>query len=482
MEADRILHQVLHFRMLSDNQLEELHFAASEILRRTGVDVLVEEARDLLRKAGASIDGIRVRIPQHLVEWAIRTAPSRVVLCDSRNGDPRMFLEGTKAYYGTGSDTLATIDPYTGERRPSLKADVANAAKLCDALPNIDFVMSMGTAKDVNSRISDLHHFEAMVMNTRKPIVATAWNLKNLKNLVKMAEAVAGGKDALRENPFLVMYTEPVSPLQLAVEPTEKILHMSEQGLPVICGTGKVGGASCPVTIAGAVAQGTAEALSGVLLAQLKREGAPVIFGGERLHMDMSTTISSYGAPEFMKSVVANAELARYYGLPSWSYAACSDAKSLDPQASAEGSIMSFLAALSGGNLNHDVGYLEGGMTSSLEAIVVANEVIGMIKQIMKGIDVTRETLALDLIHQVGPGGEFLTSEHTLRHFKDDWFPEIFDRADYEMWEKTGGKTCQQRSNEMVKKILETHAAQALPQKTQKDLKTILERAAEKVS
>jgi trimethylamine--corrinoid protein Co-methyltransferase len=321
-----------------------------------------------------------------------------------------------------------------------------------------------------------------MVLNTRKPIIATAWNRENLKDLVEMAEIVAGGADALRENPFVVMYTEPISPLQLGLEPTQKILYMAGKGLPVICGTGKVGGATCPNTIAGAVAQGNAESLTGVLVAQLKREGAPVIFGGERLHLDMSTALCSYGAPEFMMSVAANAEMAAYYGLPSWSYAGCSDAKTFDQQAAAEGSLMTFLAALSGGNLNHDVGYLEAGLTSSLEAVVAANEVIGIAKRIVGGIEVSRETLALDVIHDVGPGGEFLTSEHTFDHFKEDWFPSLFDRGSYEAWESDGKKSLSQRANEVVQRVLETHTPEPLSDSVQSEITKVVVRAEERVS
>ncbi|MGD2148277.1 MAG: trimethylamine methyltransferase family protein [Anaerolineae bacterium] len=477
MKGNSTLHRTPSFRLLSEDQLEEIHLAGLEILRRTGVDVLEEEARELLKRAGASLDGLRARIPPHLVEWAIQVAPSRIVLCDSRDGQPRMHLESSKAYYGSGSDCIATIDARTGERRKPRKSDVANAARLCDVLPNIDFVMSMAIAGDVTEEVSDLHHFEAMVLNTRKPIIATAWNKTNLKDLVEMAEIVAGGVDALRENPFLVMYSEPVSPLQLGLEPTQKILYMAGKGLPVICGTGKVGGATCPDTIAGALAQGNAESLAGVLLAQLKREGAPIIFGGERLHLDMSTALCSYGAPEFMMSVAANAEMARYYGLPSWSYAGCSDAKTFDQQAAAESSLMTFLAALSGGNLNHDVGYLEAGLTSSLEAVVAANEVIGMVKRIMGGVQVGQETLALDVIHEVGPGGEFLTTDHTFRHFKDDWFPSLFERGSYEAWEGEGRKRLGQRANEVVRSILENHTPEPLPAAVQRELAQVVRRA-----
>jgi trimethylamine--corrinoid protein Co-methyltransferase len=234
------------------------------------------------------------------------------------------------------------------------------------------------------------------------------------------------------------------------------------------------------VTIAGALAQGTAEALAGVLVAQLKREGAPVIFGGERLHMDMATTMSSYGAPEFMMSVAANAEMATFYGLPSWSYAGCSDAKTFDQQAAAEGTLMTLLAALSGGNLNHDVGYLEAGLTASLEAVVLGDEVIGAVKRIMGGVEVSRETLALDVIHEVGPGGEYLSSKHTLDHFRRDWFPRVFDRGSYESWVGTGEKTLAQRANGVVKDILESHRPKPLTGTVVQRMAGIIDRATQR--
>jgi len=481
MRANDILHQTPRFQLLSEAQLERVHWAALEVLRRTGVNVLVEEARELLKKAGAKVDGVRARLPSHLVEWAIRTAPSRVVLCD-RNGKPAMYLEGTMAYYGTGSDTVHTIDPYTGEKREAVKTDIANAAKVCDALPNIDFVMCMGIGSDVTGSISDLHHFEAMVNNTKKPLIPTAWNVVNCRDIVEMAEIVADGPDALRQNPFIVMYTEPISPLILATDPTEKILYMASKGLPVICGTGKVGGATCPVTLAGALAQGIAEGLAGVTVAQLKQEGTPVIFGGERLHMDMSSTLCSYGAPEFMLSVVCNAEMATYYKLPSWSYAGCSDAKTFDQQAAFEGAMMSLLAGLSGGNLNHDVGYLEAGLTSSLEFIVASDEFVGWIKRLMRGIEISEEMFALDVIDRVGPGGQFLTEGHTYRHFKEDWFPRLLDRGSYEVWKEKGRRTLGERANQRVKEILEDYLPEPLPESVRKKLLMIIERAEQRES
>ncbi len=471
----------LHLQMLSENQLEELHLATLEVLRRTGVDVLEEEARELLKKAGAKVDGVRVRIPPHLVEWAVRTAPSRVVLCD-RDGNPAIYLEDSKGYYGTGSDTHNIIDPYIGERRRTVKADIANVAKLCDYLPNIDFVMCMGIAHNVTMSISDLHHFEAMVNNTKKPIVFTAWSLENLKDIIEMAEATAGGSEALRYNPFIALYGEPISPLSLALEGTEKLLYMANKGLPQVWTPGISQGATAPVTLAGTVVQGNAESLVGLTVAQLKREGAPFIYGGAALLMDMSTTVAAYNAPEFLMALAAWADLAHYYKLPVWSFAGCSDSKVFDQQAALEGAMITFVAAFSGGNLIHDVGYIESGLTTSFEMLVVSDEAIGMVKRFMQGIEVNEETLALDVIDKVGPGGHFLAEDHTYRHFRENWFPKLIDRGNYESWVEEGKRTLGQRASDKVKEILETHTPEPLPEEVKEELSKIIERAERRAS
>jgi trimethylamine--corrinoid protein Co-methyltransferase len=199
-------------RYLSPDQIQTIHQATLQVMERTGVVFYEPEVVEILRKAGAHVsDDNRVRIPAHLVEEALRTAPSRIVISD-RNGQPAMFLEGTNSYFGTGSDTPNVIDPYSGQRRPALKQDVAEAARICDYLPNIDFVMSMGLASDVNALTSDRHHFEAMRSNTTKPIIFTAWNLDGLKDIYDMCVAVAGSPEAFRKNASAILYAESTTP------------------------------------------------------------------------------------------------------------------------------------------------------------------------------------------------------------------------------------------------------------------------------
>jgi trimethylamine---corrinoid protein Co-methyltransferase len=464
------------FRVLSDAQIEEIHYATLEVLRRTGVAVKEPAGRDLLKKAGCWLDGERVRFPPRLVEWALRCAPPRVVLCD-RNGNAALCLEANKVYYGTGSDTPNVQDPYTGERRPATLADVANFSRAVDALPNISFQMCMGIASDVNGALSDLYHFGAMVTNSVKPIVFTAWNLENLKDIVAMAEAVVGGAEALQRSPFCALYTEPISPLQHAVEASQKLLWLAGKGLPVVYTPGMLTGANGPITSAGALVQANAELLSGLAMAQLAFEGAPFVYGGGVDPMDMRTMIITYASPEFMINTAALTDMGRHYRLPVFSFAGCTDAKVFDQQAGIEGGIWMLVAALSGGNLVHDVGYIDNGLTSSYEMLVSMNETAGLVKRLMGGVEVTDETMAVDAIDKVGPGGHFLGEDHTYRHFRENWFPKLFDRNNYQTWTENGATTLFQRANARAKEILETHRSQALAEDVSVRLKAIIENA-----
>ncbi len=464
------------FRMLSDDQIAELHQATLELMRRTGVQVEEPKAIEIFARAGCWIDGRRVRFPAHLVERAIRATPSRVMLCN-RLGEPAVALQGERAYFGTGSDTPNIIDAYSGERRLVKKQDVARTSLLLDALPHLSFMMCSGIASDVPASTSDLHHFEAMAANTVKPIVFTAWSLENLKVIVEMAELVAGGAEKLQRSPFCALYTEPISPLKLGPEATQKLMYMAEKGLPTVFTPGLLTGASGPVTIAGGLVQGNAEMLAGFVLAQLIREGTPLVYGGGVLPIDMRTTLMSYASPEFMMATCALKDMARHYRLPMFHFAGCSDAKTFDQQASLEGALWIMLAALNGGNLVHDMGYIDNGLTTSYQQLVVMDEVVGLVARFMEGIEVSEETMAVDVIDQVGPAGNFLAEEHTLRHFRKNWFPTLLDRSNYTAWCENGKLTLGARAASRAKELLETHKPAPLPAEVAARLAAIVARA-----
>jgi len=476
IQSKHTSHRTPHVELLAEDQKAEIHRATLEVLRRTGVEVLDASVREQLKKAGCWMDGSRMRIPPHLVEWAIRIAPKRVVLCD-RDGEAQMELQGRQGYYGTGSDTPFVIDAYTGERRAAVLKDIENVATLVDALEHIDFLMCMGIASDVTESISDIHHFRAMLTHTVKPLIYTAWNRANLETIISMAEAVAGGEEELRRSPICALYSEPISPLTHAEESCTKLQYIAGKGLPVVYTPGMQIGGTAPVTVAGALVQANAEQLSGLLICQLIREGAPVICGGGILFMDMAKGLISYAAPEFMLAMTALSEMCHYYDLPIFSFAGCSDAKLFDEQAAAEGAMWVLLTALNGGNLIHDIGYLESGLTASYEMIVGMNEVAGHVKRFMDGFEISQETIALDVIDRVGPMGHYLGDDHTYDHFRENWVPELFDRSTFADWQAQGGLSMRERSRQKVQTILEGHKAQPIDPDTLQTIDAIVDMA-----
>jgi trimethylamine--corrinoid protein Co-methyltransferase len=454
----------LGYSTLTPAQFEKLHFATLEILERTGVNIFHNEALELLKKAGARIQNGRVYIPSHLVKEALTAAPSSIHI-SNRSGNRAMTLENGRSYYGTGSDTPNVYDIHTKALRKAVKQDVANAARLCDALPNIDFVMSMGLVSDVPQDKSYVHQFEAMVLHTEKPILYTAGNLADLKDIYNMAAAAAGGEENLQARPFVILYNEPNSPLQHSAEALDKLLFCAEKRIPVIYAPAVVMGASGPVTPAGAVAQANAEILSGLVIHQLKAKGAPFITGGGAPPMDMRTMVCSYGAPERDLTCTALVALARYYDLPVFTTAGCSDAQVFDQQAGLEMGFNLLISGLAGGNLIHDIGYLGIGMTASLEAIVLCNEGIGMMRRLLRGMEVNDRTLALDVINDVGPGGDFLAEEHTVENFKNTIStPELLNRMNYDNWKNAGALTFGEAANRKVREILSFHIEKPLPE------------------
>jgi trimethylamine--corrinoid protein Co-methyltransferase len=240
-------------------------------------------------------------------------------------------------------------------------------------------------------------------------------------------------------------------------------------------------GGTGPVTVAGSLVQANAEQLSGVLITQLVREGAPVIGAGGILFMDMSKGLISYAAPEFMLAMTAFSEMYHYYGLPIFSFSGCSDAKIFDQQAAAEGALWMLVTALGGGNLIHDVGYVESGMTASYDMIVAMNEVASMVKRFMGGVEISEETLALDVIDRVGPGGHYLEDDHTFKHFRENWVPELFDRAPRDEWEQLGSLTMGDRVSSRVREILEHHEPAPLAGDVAAALDAVIERAEDRL-
>jgi trimethylamine--corrinoid protein Co-methyltransferase len=476
--GDKVVFQTPRFAILSESQLKDLHLAALEILRRTGIRFHHQEALEMLRETGAFVsDGNLVKLPPNMVQEAVASAPSRVVMCD-REGVPAMYLEGSRVYFGTGSDCLNFPDPETGEHRRFTQTDLINGYRLCDALPNIHFVMSIGIPFDVDTEVLYDAQMALMLEHTTKPIVFVTNDKASCQRAIDMAAAVAGGHEALAEQQHILLYSEPSSPLQQSETAVDKLLLMAEYRLPVVHSPAPLMGGTAPITMASGLAMALAEILSSLTLHQLRRRGAPFVLGAGLHHMDMSSTQICYASPEFQLTKAAIAQLGQWYGLPTWGYAGCSDAKVVDEQAALEAMLSVLMAKLSGANLVHDVGYIESGLTTSFEMIVLTDELVAMTDHLMQGIAVTDETLMLDEVHEVGPGGHFLDTDQTLARFRDFWYPGLLDRSRRPEWLASGGLTLGQRLNAKAKQIITEHRPEPLKPEKKKKVQEILSQAA----
>lgn len=461
-------------RMFTEEQCQEIHAATMEVLEHVGVDVHSERAIQVAKKAGAYVDGIRVRFPAGLVEKCIRSAPSRVTLCD-RYGNRKMMLEGDRFYFGPGPTTTFMTDPITGERKEGGYADTCRASRVMDALPNIDYQMDFGTIRDVEAKYMDVYTFEAMLKNSTKPILHWAYNTRNCQAMIDMAAEVVGGLQNLQANPLFSIYSEPVTPLVHEFDALDVAMLMAENNLPAVYTPAPQAGVTAPATLAGTLVISLAESLSGLVIHQSVREGAPYIMGGVCTIMDMATTQITYGSPEFMLLAAGLAQMGAYYKIPTFSTAGCSDAKECDYQHAVEVSQNILMAALSGGNLIHDVGYIESGMSTSLQALVLADEIIAQTKRLVRGIEVDENSLALDVIASVGPGGNFMGEEHTFNNFKKEWFfPKLIKRTRFNDWSAAGKPSMADLAQIKLLDIIENHHPEQLDQKVQSKLDAII--------
>ncbi|MCP4409393.1 MAG: trimethylamine methyltransferase, partial [Gammaproteobacteria bacterium] len=408
------------YRLLDDEQLQQLHHATLEILEKVGVCVKHPDALELLREGGCKIkEKNTVLIPEYLVADAIQSAPSSVTIYN-REGNRAMELGGSNVYFGMGTDLLNTYDLDTGALRQSCLQDVVNAAKVADSLEDIDFIASHAFPNEISTNLAYVAEFKAQVENSTKPIYFTAAAEDDLAYIIDIAAAITGGREELRQKPFMVHYAEPISPLTHSEGALKKLFICSDAGIPLNYVPALLAGGTGPITLAGGLAVANAESLSGLVIQQLYRRGAPMISGVSVTPLDMRTGNCLYGSPDERLTHTASTELYHWYGLPVWGEAGCSDSNALDGQAAMESSFQIMLSALEGCNLVHNVGYMGQGLVGSLGSLVMCAEIISYAKRIMHGFSFSTDHLALDVIQQVGPGGNYLAQTHTAKHCRSE--------------------------------------------------------------
>lgn len=450
------------FEVLTSDRRQAIIDQAFRLLETNGVSVFSEDAKKYYADNGCTVAGDNVKIPSALVKKCIASAPSMIEMFD-RTGQPAMHVGGRNTYVGPGPTCPNFFDVYTGERRPARKNDAALTARLADGLKHMDFVMSLVMISDTKKELADIHEVDAMIRNTTKPIVTWAFNAENLQTIIDLCATVAGSLENLQEKPFLMVYCEPTTPFIHSKDALEKLILLAKNKIPCIYTPGMIMGATAPVTIAGAMTVGVADSLAGLVLSQLVQEGAPFVGGACGGPMDMKTMQHSYGAPEWILLHAGSTEVFHQLDIPVFSAAGCSDSKIEDAQASSEAMLQIFSALATGGNIIHDIGFMDLGITGSALHMVMCDELVGQAKRFLRGIDVDEDHLAEEVIREVGPGGNYLAEEHTMEFFRDEvWFANLVSRENYETWSKNGSKTMTERARDYMLKLLETHTPQPL--------------------
>ncbi len=452
---------------------ERIHGASLEVLGRVGVEVHDAEAREILGDHGAEVDELRVRLPGTMVEEALSLTPSRLTLWD-RHGDVAIRAWGYETAFGGGSDCLYVLDHRSGQRRKALLKDVGEAVTLMDALPHIDFVMSAFLPSDVSQQVYDRYQMEVMLNQTTKPIVFVSPDVDGCVTMVEMCEVVAGGEEAFRQRPFATCYINVTSGLVANEEATQKCIYLARKGLPLLYIPLNAGGVNSPTTTAGCMATMNAGTLLGIVLAQLVRPGTPVAVPGWN------------GGPYNLQTMVGNYVLAdeqgvatsmgRFYDLPVFGLGGSTDSKVLDQQCAAEAALSLFTAHLNGANIVHDCGFMDAGMQGSLQLMAIDNDLIGFIRAATASVEVSEETLALDVVEELGPGGDYLAHEHTYEHFREPYYSALADKRQYDDWADHGSTTMEERAAKQVKRILASHEAEPLPEDVQTALREIVAR------
>lgn len=483
MRTNYVINSGTRFRMLSDDQLQELYDGVLHVLEHTGLEVQHEAARKILKDLGAWVDGSRVRVPAYLVKRALDTAPRSFTLF-ARDGNAAhdIHVSPGRAHFGPGADCPNFVDTDSMQRRPYVQADAALVAKVADALPNIDFCQSLGRASDVNPKLAALHEFAGLFANTSKPVIAWAYGKSDLEGIHQIAIAEAGGQETFERRPNYALGCEMQAPLVITSEVFETLMFAAQKRVPFILAARPVAGSCAPATTAGLITQGAAEAWLALVIAQDVKPGLPFFMGGVFSALDTTGGIAPYSGPELSLAMTGLTELAHFAGLPAWTTGGASETKTYDEQGMIEGSMSAFFSALSGGDLTHAVGVIENGLTGSIFQLAAMDEAIGYARRITRGIEVNEDTLAVEAIHAVGPNGHYLKQPHTRRYYKTEfWSPNLCDRTDFETWAMAGSTTMKDRLIARVQDILSSHQPTPIKAETGKAIEKALQEAEKRV-
>ena len=448
------------FQPLTLEDVKQIDRTGRRILERVGIRVNDNTFLNVMKKAGARVDyeNQRVRFEQDWLDEFLRQAPSRFTL-HSRDGRNDLHLGEGNVYFANGGRVFRILDMATGGYRLTMLRDVANTAALVDNLDNINSYIIACQAHEIKPVNYHLLDFYYAFNHTTKHVMGGCDNLHGTKQMWKLASIIAGGETKLREKPFVSVITNTISPLTIDSN-TLKILNFcTTRGIPVTCAPAPMAGATAPATLAGTLSQMHAESLAGVAITQLLSPGAHVLYGAVPMAMDLRTMELTIGSAEMGLMNAAAVQLAKLYNLPIYASGGITEAKRPDIQAGFEKHFSNLTVALTGADYIHlAAGMLDSGNSISYEQYVIDNEIIGMIHRILAGIKVNQDTMGFDVIEKVGPGGDFVTEDHTIDHMMDEFFyPNLSVRCNLDIWEERGRPDMLSRAHDLVQTILEEH-------------------------
>ena len=447
--------------LLSPGDVKQIHEATLDVIESVGVKFHSHKALDILEANGATVDreSTVAKIPAAVVEQAMSTVPHEFTL-GARNPEYDLPLDGEHVYISSDGCGVFYRDPVTAEVRSSRKEDLENCAKVVQALDNVSATSAVVSAQDCPTSTRVLHEFDACIRNSEKhSIVVSIKEDWEARSLIRMAEALAGGKEELKRRPMFTTIICTVSPLHQERYGMDLALTLAEAGIPVSFYPMPILGATGPVTIAGSAVVNNAEFVSGAALVQLAHPGAPVIHGGGPTAMYMNSGAYASNSPEALLIRACQGHMADFYGVPAWYGAGATTAKEPGIQSAYENTLAMFMAYANGADVTFGTGLLDGSRILCLENMVVDDEIIGMVKRILTGIEVSEETLAVELIKKMGFGGNYLFDNHTRAHVRELWQAKLGETGNYDGWKAAGAKSTTEKAQDKVREILAAPAA-----------------------
>ena len=459
------------FEYFSTNQVEQIHEATLSVMETVGLVFTYKPARDLFARSGCKIDGQRVFFPKNLVTEQIKKAPSQFILY-ARNPEKNVVIGGDHIAFMPCYGAPFVNDMDTGRRQGTLE-DFNDFAKLAYESPYIDITGGMMTEpNDIPIASRNAERIHSAMIHSDKPFMGAGTSAEDARETIEMASMVFGNREQMAEKPPFISILTSLTPLGFDDKMCGAIMEYAKAGMPQLISSLSIAGATSPVTMEGTLIVQNAEILAGITLSQLVREGTPVVFAGSSSATAMRYGTLSIGAPEMAVNTAATAQMGRFYNLPVRGGGALTDSKTVDSQAAYESMMSMMMATMSGINfVLHSAGILEGYITASYEKFIIDTEICGMCKRIKRGEEITAEKLAVDVIKEVGPGGEYLTNMHTFKHFKTDLYAPIMEERDnFTSWESKGSLTMEQRANTRYKEILRNYKEPDMDGAVRKDL------------